>query len=367
MNRELADQLKDRVYKNFDDDGIEDITEDIIIEAIEDLRLMKRFADITDEEVQVVINTIFYERGVQVDDIGESKYLKDGDNWSTWIRGDIKSKTEDFYFNRYKKYLLEYKNLPNKSVVQLEQDVMNIVDLVGNPNVDGDFTRRGLIIGEVQSGKTSNFLGVLNKCADYGYQIIVVLTSNNESLRKQTQIRLDEGFIGVKHLGAKRIKLGVGKIKHADDKSPYTLTSDKTDFKTKLANEKNITPGQLASGTPIVIVAKKNITTLNNIKEWFERNGFSKSSGIDFPMLLIDDEADNASINVSGNVEKPTAINDIIRDLLSSFKKNSYVGYTATPYANIFINQNNGDEREDLFPKDYIFVLNTPSQYVGVF
>jgi hypothetical protein len=84
-------------------------------------------------------------------------------------------------------------------------------------------------------------------------------------------------------------------------------------------------------------------------------------------MLLIDDEADNASVNVAKSEDSPSAINKRIRELLDSFDKNVYLGYTATPFANIFIDPETKDgmEREDLFPRDFIVSLDAPTNYVG--
>ena len=93
---------------------------------------------------------------------------------------------------------------------------------------------------------------------------------------------------------------------------------------------------------------------------------FCRKSMQKLPMLVLDDEADNASINTRGD-EDPTVINGLIRDLLSRFEKNCYVGYTATPFANIFINPDSSDEMlgEDLFPRDFIVSLDAPDNYVG--
>lgn len=87
---------------------------------------------------------------------------------------------------------------------------------------------------------------------------------------------------------------------------------------------------------------------------------------IDLPLLLIDDEADNASVNTNNPDKDPTAINNGIRNLLRLFNKYSYVGFTATPFANIFIDPQLGVEgNDDLFPKDFIYLLEQPSNYVG--
>ena len=88
---------------------------------------------------------------------------------------------------------------------------------------------------------------------------------------------------------------------------------------------------------------------------------------VDAPMLLIDDEADNASINISKDFDKASRINSLIRELLSIFSRSCYVGYTATPFANIFIDPDSEQEMigEDLFPRNFIISLDPPSNYFG--
>ncbi|MCJ0554358.1 hypothetical protein MMJ56_12290, partial [Enterococcus cecorum] len=121
----------------------------------------------------------------------------------------------------------------------------------------------------------------------------------------------------------------------------------------------------------IIIVTKKNTSSLKNIKSWLD--DYSKDINkdyIDYSLLLIDDEADFASVNTKDESEgeSPTIINRRIREILELFTKSSYIGFTATPFANVFINPNTEDEMfgQDLFPKDYIYVLGQPSNYIGI-
>ncbi|RMW03984.1 Endonuclease [Pseudomonas coronafaciens pv. porri] len=112
-------------------------------------------------------------------------------------------------------------------------------------------------------------------------------------------------------------------------------------------------------------MVKKNRRILENLADWLVTFNASGSGSIDLPLLLIDDEADNASINT--NPKKATAINSGIRGLLKVFPRSSYVGFTATPFANVFINPDTTTEMEgdDLFPRDFIYALDAPSNYVG--
>ncbi|TOK74359.1 Z1 domain-containing protein, partial [Vibrio parahaemolyticus] len=119
---------------------------------------------------------------------------------------------------------------------------------------------------------------------------------------------------------------------------------------------------------PVVLVIKKNHRTLENLLEWLKDNSArGDKEMIDQPMLLIDDEADNASINTKYSDKLVTKINGQIRDLLKMFHRSCYVGYTATPFANIFIDpdENHDVHKEDLFPKDFIIGLDAPTNYFG--
>jgi hypothetical protein len=119
---------------------------------------------------------------------------------------------------------------------------------------------------------------------------------------------------------------------------------------------------------PAVFVIKKNSSTLRNLLEWLdEHNAKAGKETIDVPMMLIDDEADNASINVGKGKDEVSRINGQIRSLLRMFDRSCYVGYTATPFANIFIDPESFDamHKEDLFPRDFIVSLDPPSNYFG--
>ena len=113
---------------------------------------------------------------------------------------------------------------------------------------------------------------------------------------------------------------------------------------------------------------KKNVSVLRKLHQWLEEQNINPLTGyVDVPMLLIDDEADNASVNTKKDETDPAQTNKLIRKICHLFKNSTYVGFTATPFANVFINPNSVDEmnREDLFPKHFIYALESPSNYVG--
>ncbi|MDC0176162.1 Z1 domain-containing protein [Planctomycetaceae bacterium] len=263
---------------------------------------------------------------------------------------------------------------------RLDSSTDKALGFLGDPHKSGSWDRRGLVVGLVQSGKTSHYIGLMNKAVDAGYKIIVVLTGFTESLRVQTQIRCDEGFLGyyrdsTSPDGESRIRIGVGNI--APGQTPDCVTTRTNDFKKAIANNFGISVG----GNEILFVLKKNVSVLKNLITWIEDFGNAQDEkGKPFvegiPLLVIDDESDVGSIDTrKGNIidddpdpdHEPTKINWHIRRLLSLFDQSSYVGYTATPFANVLIHDGARTEElgEDLFPRSFILSLPTPSDHVG--
>lgn len=276
---------------------------------------------------------------------------------------DQKGKIEWHYWDSYKQLLVSQGWSP--AVVRvLDEDTDNIITECGNPNLEEGWNIRGLVMGDVQSGKTASYSGVIAKAADAGYKVIVLLTGMIEDLRKQSQERLDFGFVGrdsrdVLGKNTNRPAIGAGNYR---SKSANVLTSVDSDFLTANAQVLGGIPLKNIN-EPILFVIKKNVSPLKNLNEWLTAQ--MKISGLTqhhVPLLVIDDEADNASVNVKKEDEDPAKINAGIRDLLKKFSRSSYVAYTATPFANIFINP---DKEDDLFPSNFIYSLNTPSNYIG--
>jgi len=272
----------------------------------------------------------------------------------------------DTYWNSYC-LLLKKKHWSQEVINEMDDETNDIMDLLGNPKQSEGFQRRGLCIGDVQSGKTSNYIGLMNKAADAGYKVIILLTGVIEKLRSQSQVRVDEGFVGSDSNALqqhKSTRIGVGEFRSESASIAACLTSKSKDFKTNVADSLNVKIGSF-KGTA-VFVLKKNKSVLENLYDWLRNLNSKKGGRINEPLLLIDDEADNASVNTR-KPEDATRINRDIRQLLTLFTKSSYVGYTATPYANIFIDPDTDDEmlREDLFPKHFIYCLPSPSNYIG--
>lgn len=267
------------------------------------------------------------------------------------------------YWNEYSKHLTQKKWAP-RVIKSLDSVTNTLIGLLQDPLHEGDWERRGLVIGHVQSGKTANYIGLINKAADAGYKFIIVIAGIHNELRKQTQERVDEGFIG--RDSVTRQPIGVGLFDRARA-FPVTVTTTDSDFNRTAS--RNFGVGLSAVSNTFILVIKKNASTLSHLYTWLKqlntRKGFEQIT--DIPMLLIDDEADNASINTKKPDLDPTRINREIRHILNLFRKKCYVGYTATPFANIFINPDTNDNKygSDLFPEHFIYSLDAPSNYFG--
>ena len=192
------------------------------------------------------------------------------------------------------------------------------------------------MLGDVQSGKTANYTAICNKAADTGYRIIIVLAGMQKNLREQTQERLDAEFTGRKseyyldpkaEQGIKNTPVGVGRYGH--DKKIVAFTSVTKDFDSGVLRSNNL--GIENVNCPVVLVIKKNKQILNNLINWLESNNTLNAAGqIELPLLLIDDEADSASVNTKDPDFSPAAINDCIRRLLGKFSKATYLGKMMT-------------------------------------
>jgi hypothetical protein len=297
--------------------------------------------------------------------------IVDAKEFEPWLNdAKINGEVGDFYWGRYRQLLFK-KGLP-KSVIDATDTVTDkVLDRLGNPRDMSPWSRRGMVVGHVQSGKTANYTGLICKAADAGYRLIVVIAGIHNNLRNQTQARIDEGFIGrdtgrLAHANkVQRQKIiGVGQFDQRE--FPVSLTNTLRDFNKATATTNTSQIGQY--NVPVVLVIKKNSSTLKNLLEWLKEHSVHQGTQmVSQPMLLIDDEADNASINTAYARDEVTRINGQIRELLSLFHRSCYVGYTATPFANIFIDPDTDDEtlKQDLFPRHFIIGLDAPSNYFG--
>lgn len=283
--------------------------------------------------------------------------------YKPWL-SERRPEIDFFYWNRLQRYYLEKGILPPNVVGTLDTDTDEILDYSGNPALEGPWKRRGMVMGHVQSGKTTNYSTLICKAADAGYRVIILLAGITNSLRQQTQERLDETFIGKKSVFQAAAQEPLSIINFAEQRRfPAYGTSRDRDFLKDAASTYGVSLAAL--NEPIIFITKKNKTTLERLRDWLKEQNLTKK--IDQPILLIDDEADNASINTANNPNQVTAINRAIREILALFSRSTYIGYTATPFANIFIDPESESEmlEDDLFPRDFIKALDPPNNYVG--
>lgn len=274
-----------------------------------------------------------------------------------WLSANSHARQQDIawkFWNRYQKFLREKEKYQPGVIFQLDRLTNEILDNLYDPTLfDTNFSKKGLVVGQVQSGKTSNFTGLICKAVDAGFNVVIVFAGILDDLRTQTQNRLEKCFLGFTTKDIERIqdneKIGIG-VGLIDNKPiAHAFTTVISDFKESTVNSLG---ANFQTKEPILFVVKKNGRILANLKKWLSKKDLDGKS-----VLFIDDEADNASVNTSKNKEKASSINGKIRNILSLFRRNAYVGYTATPYANIFIDRT---DENDLFPRHFIVNLPTP-------
>jgi len=311
---------------------------------------------------------------------GEVSILEDHDPTShvSWLPSR-RAQIQWRFWTRYARYLESDFGMSPEVVKELNALTDKILERIEDPERPGPWDRRGMVVGSVQSGKTANYIGLINKAIDAGYKLIIVLAGIHSNLRSQTQLRIDEGVLGFDTQKSRKLSsdsrwIGVGRLP-GEQLVVHSLTSsaDNGDFSKAVAE--NI--GVMLGGNPVILVVKKNSRLLGNLIKWVLHvaggDSLKQRTIANVPLLLIDDEADNASINVrerAGGAETSdsvSAINGRIREILSAFEKSIYVGYTATPFANIFINPSAQTEEhgEDIFPRSFIINVRAASNYVG--
>ena len=324
-------------------------------------------------------------------------------DWTPWY-DEERRRAHHFYWDGYRS-LLESR-LPPESVAEIDAATTDIVSRLADPSGRDPYQSKGLVVGHVQSGKTANFTGVIAKAIDAGYRLIIVLTGTVEILRSQTQRRLDMELIGRENIlggvderdedllvevdyastddadwragrfvsyGASFTNTGVPAIcRLTGAKDDYTLLRAGLDaLDPRAGHELNNParpmwhPDNIHQTDVRIAVVKKNKTVLNKLVKDLRR---IKAPTAEIPALIIDDEADQASVNTvnpkrSGQEKQErTAISSLIADLMGRLRRAQYVGYTATPFANVFISP---DDAEDVFPRDFIVSLSAPKEYRG--
>jgi len=353
------EQLEDKAHDYLDHMQIEGLNKERIQkEVIRFSEIYFEGVKLSKKDLAIVVGRLMERLEIEMN-IGSFIASSSFKPWLSDKRKEMQNNNKkQLYWDRYLR-LLEKKNFPQKVRTAIDSDTENILDLTADPSLNESWSRKGLVVGHVQSGKTANYTGLICKAADVGYKLIIILAGMSNDLRNQTQTRSDEGFVGIdtgrfgSGLQFHELLTGVGYI-DANIRADCLTTSDK-DFNRAFAQR----IGSLAQNPlPFIAVIKKNKNSFDNLINWLTA---TESNFNDIPLLLIDDEADHASINTNKDYLNPTTINKKISELLGVFPKNAYVGYTATPFANVFISPG----ETDIFPEDFIFTLDTPSNYFG--
>ena len=316
--------------------------------------------------------------------------LGEGRNHIEWFNEDKKIwKNKFFTQSHFAFYKNNFENkLGPKRFEQLDISSDSILEEIENPKRDAPWDTRGLVVGDVQSGKTANYTAVITKALDLGFKLVIVMSGIFNSLRDQTQKRIQANVI-TSSTEIPKVNFLTGEMRVKNEK-----IIDTGDFSQTQARRK-IFPGM----DPAVLIIKKNVNNLKAVLDWLAaQDGTHRESNIEeewktkgdgttlpkhrlivnTPLLLIDDECDSASLDISkregGNralveyededdkeraLANPSRTNLLIRQILESFNKKAYIGYTATPLANIFIDflSANPTEGKDLFPKDFVKLL----------
>lgn len=324
----------------------------------------------TPEELAEAVRTL---ETLFVVEQGPALAIKDQVRPPVWYAGDRRRPGP--FMQRYLEKL-EEDDWPVQSVNELRESTARVLEVLDDPERQGRWDWRGLVVGDVQSGKTAHYAGVINRAADAGYRVIIVLAGMHNVLRLQTQKRLEEDFLGydtnrkANAGGGPRKVIGVGQLNPRLIVDSLTMAEALGDFSQRLAEQANFAP----LSQPCLLVVKKNAKVLGNLNRWIRRLPDASRAA---PLLVIDDEADQASVDTGdqpllpdGTFDEdydPKRVNGEIRKLLGSFSRSAYVAYTATPFANILIH----DERQakeygaDLFPSTFIVSLTPPDDYFG--
>jgi len=290
------------------------------------------------------------------------------------------------YFERYIQYLKKI-GRPTDVIRSTEHSTREIIERLGDPLEHIGPLQKGLVLGSVQSGKTTNFNGVINRAIDVGYDLIIVFSGIMEDLRFQTQKRINNEVIGIGEQGNQINQvIGVGHI-HTFGGNGISqinsITSTSTDFR------KSLVDANFNFSNQKILVCKKNVGVLTNMIYWLRSSMPEGKKQLPKRLLVVDDEADNASLNNLGHKGAIYAskVNGHMRALLNLFERRSYLGYTATPFANILQDQHGELGNDDawkisfryngqiqdmlcslspgLFPDKFIYKLSAPSSYLG--
>jgi hypothetical protein len=342
------------------------------IEAMTD-NFLKAFGHLAESREWIISQSL----AILVTSIGKAQELVDPNDYREWLEKHDRSAWRSWPW--LKIYLKEKLRRPSAVIGELDRSSDRVLELIGDPAREGLWDRRGMVVGHVQSGKTQHYTAVAAKAIDAGYKLVVILSGIHENLRQQTQERIEECITGknsrdqFQPFGIRTFALQFKSTNNPDQLPPdiSSLTSVAGDFGAAVNKTIDVALGEV----PVVLVIKKNVAILKNLLKKI-RGGKVPYTTLKCPTLVIDDEADHSSVNTAkiDPDTDPTRINELIRKILWACDKVAFVGYTATPYANIFMEDAWVQKREgrnldepgsDLFPRAFIIGLEAPSNYIG--
>lgn len=380
---EIAYDFYGKILEEIDADNLNERISLAIDKTIESMRAL---IDDTEALRDYLLSRISREKEEETVSVMLGEEAK---NSTWWDEYRAENATNLKFWNRYSKYLFERKHWEKSAIIKsIGNPTDMLLNAIADPNRSIIQEKRAMVVGYVQSGKTANYIGLINKALDAGYKYIIVLAGIHNNLRSQTQSRIDEEVLGYETSSearqkqrerAEKNRIGVGRLYDAGFVQTLTFRDESGDFSKKNSS------WDTHPDVPTIIVTKKIKSTLTNLIENIESKQVVKQDEnghfvmpAKYPLLLIDDEADQASVNTGydydedGNIIDEydvKTINRLIRNLLNHFECKSYVGYTATPYANIFIPNDlsvaSEDLGNDLFPADCIISLPKPYRYIG--
>jgi hypothetical protein len=310
-------------------------------------------------------------------------------NHQEWYE-ERKRNIRDFYWGHYIAQLAKPRGSWNTNAIgMLDASIDDVIARLSDPTRAQIYPVKGLVMGYVQSGKTSHFSGLITKAADAGYRLIIVLAGTLDILRAQTQRRIDKEIVGRELLDPEEYGTDTDWAKfvsHGGRPSDIgyfdweRLTDSRDDYDTLRSHLSVLEfrraeptkpfnhPDNLRSASAKIAVIKKVPSRINKLCDDLKRLAELRSALQHVPTLVIDDESDQASVNTidqrkPGNQGKRPPTNEAIGRLLGLLPRAQYVGYTATPFANVFIDP---EDAQDLFPKDFIISLPRPDGYMGV-
>jgi hypothetical protein len=380
MNNTITESVKGQIIASIKSSGVKRVTKSLLLNLLDNFRLMtdgfRPLLKSEKDELLVGLSSyytadlnystdlVLLERGMSISDHDPTMHK----DWTPETQNR-------FYWRKQREYLIEILSkrdtpvIASKIINSIDFETEEILKNMEDPS-RASFDSRGIVVGYVQSGKTANFTALISKAADAGYRFIIVLAGIHDELRQQTQIRMDRELTGYNNL-----QLEGDFVEWNDFEVPkrwYNLTSagwlsgkETGEFSCNGIN--NFRDTFLNTQRPVIAIMKKNVKVMDRLIKWISQS--NENDRINVPLLIIDDEADQASID--GNANKadtdPAKTNEKIRTIINLFKRSGYVGYTATPFANVFIqhdakHQNLGD---DLYPKNFIYSLPEPPGYFG--